>query len=236
MITPTWLSASLRSLLHCSLKTFLSLLAILWNSAFKWIYLPFSPLPVASLLSSAIWRLSQITILPFCISFSWGWSWSLSPIQCQEPPSIVLQALCLSFLIPWICLSLWLYSLKGFDLGHTWMVWWFSYFLQLKSDFGNKEIMIWVIVSSRSCFCWLYRASPHLGAKNIINLILVLTIWWRPWVESLLCCWKAVFAMTSGFSWQNSISLCPASFRIPGPNLPVTPGVSWLQLLRSIPL
>ena len=31
--------------------------------------------------------------------------------------------------------------------------------------------------------------------------------------------------MTSAFSWQNSISLCPASFRIPRPNLPVTPGV-----------
>ena len=30
--------------------------------------------------------------------------------------------------------------------------------------------------------------------------------------------------MTSAFSWQNSISLCPASFRIPRPNLPVTPG------------
>ena len=34
--------------------------------------------------------------------------------------------------------------------------------------------------------------------------------------------------MTSAFSWQKSISLCPDSFRIPGPNLPVTPGVSWL--------
>ena len=30
--------------------------------------------------------------------------------------------------------------------------------------------------------------------------------------------------MTGAFSWQNSISLCPASFRIPRPNLPVTPG------------
>ena len=29
-------------------------------------------------------------------------------------------------------------------------------------------------------------------------------------------------------SWQNSISLCPASFCIPRPNLPVTPGVYWL--------
>ena len=34
--------------------------------------------------------------------------------------------------------------------------------------------------------------------------------------------------MTSAFSWQNCISLCPASFHIPRPNLPVTPGVSWL--------
>ena len=31
--------------------------------------------------------------------------------------------------------------------------------------------------------------------------------------------------MTSAFSWQNSISLCPASFCIPRPNLPVTPGI-----------
>ena len=37
-----------------------------------------------------------------------------------------------------------------------------------------------------SCFCWLYRASPSLAAKNIINLISVLTIWWRPCVESSL--------------------------------------------------
>ena len=33
--------------------------------------------------------------------------------------------------------------------------------------------------------------------------------------------------MTSAFSWQNSISLCPASFCTPRPNFPVTPGVSW---------
>ena len=30
------------------------------------------------------------------------------------------------------------------------------------------------------------------------------------------------------FSWQNSISLCPASFRTLRPNLPVSPGVSLL--------
>ena len=30
--------------------------------------------------------------------------------------------------------------------------------------------------------------------------------------------------MTSAFSWQNSLSLCPASFCSPGLNLPVTSG------------
>ena len=46
--------------------------------------------------------------------------------------------------------------------------------------------MIWTTVSFQSCFCWLYRASPSLAAKNIINLISVLTIWWCPCVESSL--------------------------------------------------
>ena len=38
--------------------------------------------------------------------------------------------------------------------------------------------MIRATVSSQSCFCWLYRACSSLAAKIIINLILVLTIWW----------------------------------------------------------
>ena len=46
--------------------------------------------------------------------------------------------------------------------------------------------MIWVTVSSQSCPCWLYRTSPCLTAKNIINLTSVLTIWWCPCVESSL--------------------------------------------------
>ena len=35
-------------------------------------------------------RPPQTTILPFCISFSWGWSWSLPPVQCHEPLSILI--------------------------------------------------------------------------------------------------------------------------------------------------
>ena len=46
--------------LHCSLwKTFLSLFAILWNSAFRCVYLSFSLLPFASLLFWAICKASS---------------------------------------------------------------------------------------------------------------------------------------------------------------------------------
>ena len=47
--------------------------------------------------------------------------------------------------------------------------------------------MIWATVSSQSCFCWLYRASASLNAKNVINLISVLTIWWYRCVEIISC-------------------------------------------------
>ena len=45
-------------------------------------------------------RPPQTIIWPFCISFPLGWSSSLSPVQCHEPLSIFLEALCLSDLIP----------------------------------------------------------------------------------------------------------------------------------------
>ena len=86
-----WLSLSL---------SFFSLLAVFWNSAFNWVYLSLSPLLFAYLLSSA----PQTTILPSWVSFSWGWFCSLSPVHCYESPSVVLQALCLPDLIPWIYL------------------------------------------------------------------------------------------------------------------------------------
>ena len=34
--------------------------------------------------------------------------------------------------------------------------------------------------------------------------------------------------MTSAFSWQNSVNLCPALFCNPRPNLPFIPGISLL--------
>ena len=58
--------------------------------------------------------------------------------------------------------------------------------VKFKSEFGNKKFMICATVSSQFCFCWLYRASLSLAAKNIINLISVLTIWWCPRAECSL--------------------------------------------------
>jgi len=67
--------------LHWSLrKAFLSLLVILRNSAFRWIYVSFSPLPFTSLLYSAICKNSSVN------HFSCGWFWSPPPVQWYEPP------------------------------------------------------------------------------------------------------------------------------------------------------
>ena len=105
---------------HWSLrKAFLSLLAILWNSTFRYIF-PFFPLPLASLLFSAICKVSSDNHFSSSHSFPWGWFWSSPSVQCYKPLSIIVQAL--FDLIPWIYLSLPLYNCKRFDLGHTWMV------------------------------------------------------------------------------------------------------------------
>ena len=76
LVLPILLFSSIS--LHWSLrKVFLSLLAILWNSAFKWVYPSFSPLLL--FFSQIFVRHPQMTILLFCISFPWGWSLSLPP-------------------------------------------------------------------------------------------------------------------------------------------------------------
>ena len=108
--------------LHWSLrKAFLSLFDILWNSAFKLVHLPFPPLPLASLLFSAIYKASSDNHFAFLhffflemvlITASGTMSWT----------SIHSSLSTLLHLIPWINLSFPLYNHKGFDLGHTWMV------------------------------------------------------------------------------------------------------------------
>ena len=105
LISPCYSFSSIQSLSHVWLFE-TPWTAILWNSAFKWVYLSFSPLPFAYLLFTAICKVFSDNILPFCISFSWGWSWSLPSVQCHELLSRVLWAPCLSDLIAWIYFSL----------------------------------------------------------------------------------------------------------------------------------
>ena len=88
--------------------------------------------------------------------------------------------------------------------------------------------MIRATVVSWSCFCWLYRASPHLTAKNIINLISVLTIWWCPCVRSSLVLLEEGVCYDQCVHLANPVSLWPVSFCTSRPNLPVFPGSSWL--------
>ena len=109
--------------LHWSLrKAFLSLLAILWNSAFNWVYLSFSPLLFTSLLFSTIYKASSDNHFSFFTLFFLAMVLITASCTMSQTSIHSSQALCLSGLIPWISLSLKLYNGKGFDLGHTWMV------------------------------------------------------------------------------------------------------------------
>ena len=80
--------------LHWLLRNaFLSLLAVLWNSALNGCIFPFLFCLSLLFFSQLFVRPPQTAIFLFCISFSWVWSCSLCPVQCHEPPSIVYQAL-----------------------------------------------------------------------------------------------------------------------------------------------
>ena len=113
-------------LLYSLRKAFISLLAIRWNCAFKWVYLSFSPSPFTSCLFSALCvRPPQTTTLPFLHFFFLGMvlitaSYTMFRTSFHSFPGT------LSDLIPSIYLSLPLYDHKWFDLGHAWMSWWFS--------------------------------------------------------------------------------------------------------------
>ena len=98
--------------------------------------------------------------------------------------------------------------------------------------------MVWATVSSWSCFCWLYRASPSLKACEEYNQS-------DFGIDNLVMSMYRVISFVVGrgcllrpvrFSWQISVSICPASFCTPRPNLPITPGISWLPTLHSKPL
>ena len=108
------------TLQYCIGFAFLSLLNVLWNSAFSWMYLSLS-LPFTSLLRSAICKASSKRRQPFCLlGFFFGMV--LVTASCTKlQTSIHSSSGSLSDLIPWIYSLPPLYNHKGFDLSHTWM-------------------------------------------------------------------------------------------------------------------
>ena len=96
--------------LHWSLKkVFSSLLAILWNSAFRWVYVSFSPLPFTSLLFLAICKASWDHHFALLHFFSLGMV--LITASCTiSLTSVHSSSGTLSDLIPWICFSLPVYN------------------------------------------------------------------------------------------------------------------------------
>jgi len=107
--------------LDCSLrKAFLSLLPIIWNSAFRWVYLSFLFCFLLLFFSQLFVRPPQTTILPFLNFFFLGMV--LITTSCTMLwTSIRSSSGTLSDLIPWIYLSLPMHNHKGLDLGTTWM-------------------------------------------------------------------------------------------------------------------
>ena len=120
LVFPILLFSSLS--LYWSLRNaFLSLLAILWNSEFRWIYLSFFHLPLASLLFSVICKTSSDNHLAFLHVFFLEMA-LITASSTMLWISVYSSSGTLSDLIPWIYLSLPLNNCKGFDLGHTWMI------------------------------------------------------------------------------------------------------------------
>ena len=104
--------------------------------------------------------------------------------------------------------------------------------LKLQPEFCNKELMIWVTVSSWSCFCWLnsfsffgfkkYNQSDFSIDYLVMSMCRVIS-----WVVGKgYLVWPAC-------SLEKTVSHCPSSFCTPEPKFPVIPGISWLPTLHS---
>ena len=123
LVLPILLFSSI--FLHWPLKkAFLSLLAVLWNSAFRWVYPSFLPLPLASLLSSANCKASSDNHFVFLHFFFLGMV-LITAFCMMLRTSIHSSSLYLLDLIPWIYLLLLLIRdlirsyLNGLVVFHT---------------------------------------------------------------------------------------------------------------------
>ena len=149
-------------------KAFLSLLALLWNSAFKWIYLSFSPLPFTCLLSSTICKASSDNHFAFLHFFFLGMV--LITASCTVSwTSLHSSSGTLSDLIPWIYFSLPMYNHKGFGkhpLPTT------------QEKTLHMDITSWSIQKSD----WLYSLQPKMEKLHTVSKNKTRSwLWLRSW-------------------------------------------------------
>ena len=107
-------------------KAYLSLLVILWNSSFKWVCLSFSPLPLASLLFTDVCKSSSDNHFAFLHLFFLGKVFIPASCTMLQTSAHSSSGILSTDPIPFIYSSPPLFNRKGFDLGYTWMVQWFS--------------------------------------------------------------------------------------------------------------
>ena len=103
-------------------KAFLSLLGLLWNSAFKWVYIYFSPLPFPSLLFTAICKASSDNHFTFLHFFflrmgliTASYTMSLTSV-CSSPGTLIRSNPSNLFVTSTSLI------VRDFDLCHTLMV------------------------------------------------------------------------------------------------------------------
>ena len=97
--------------------------------------------------------------------------------------------------------------------------------------------MVWATVSSWSCFCWLYRASPSLATKNIINVYICVNVH--------ICVY--VYISSPHIASQGNESVCllhimsgrsrEMAFQGLGQSLPIVPRIhsSYILFRKRIP-
>ena len=136
------------------------------------------------------------------ISSVWFWYWPSGDVHVYKVIICVVGRVCLLWPVCSLGKTLLAFVLLHFVLqGQSCLL------LQVSPDFQfcNEEFIIWVTVSSQSCFCWLYRDSPSSAAKNIISLISVLTVWWCP-------CLELSRVLLEECVWYDQCSLFPKLF------------------------
>ena len=126
--------------LHCHLrKAFFSLLAILWISAFRCVYLSFSSLPFSSVLSSSIFKASSDNHFFFFFAFHFlGMDLNTASFTMLWT-SVHNSWGTLLYLVPRIYLSLPLYNHKIFDLGYLIGLVVFPIFFTLSLNFALRS-------------------------------------------------------------------------------------------------